>query len=237
MSVILKSFLQPVYIIELDFRDKLKNFKRAILFILKGYGLLVGIIMFDLLQYQLSSHYLILNAFKTHQGFGDKSLTDFFLWIVIVGPVVEELTFRSFMDTRRITVSLSMGLLFFVFLRILNLVVFNIDWYIELLSGFFLAVFLFFTLPNKLFAYVSDNFRLFFFGMNVFFVSLHISNYDINSFSYLNYLFLPIILLPQTILSICCSYIRIKNGLTWSILLHTLNNSLPWLAMVFFKHR
>lgn len=84
-------------------------------------------------------------------------------------------------------------------------------------------------------AFWNKNYKPFYYLSICIFGIIHIFNYDINSKIYL--IIFPIIILPQIIGGILMSYIRMKNGLIWSIALHSLFNGIVVIISLLFFNK
>lgn len=78
----------------------------------------------------------------------------------------------------------------------------------------------------------SKNFPIYFYGVAVFFAFVHVSNFQINPDQWM---FVPVLVIPQFLLGLLLGYIRMKYGILYCILVHALNNSIPIAAMILAK--
>jgi hypothetical protein len=62
---------------------------------------------------------------------------------------------------------------------------------------------------------------------------VHIFNYT--SFTFSHFYWIPVLVFPQLVYGFTFGYIRLKNGLIWSILLHMATNMVPVLLRVFIR--
>ena len=167
-------------------------------------------------------------GFKTESNYRDRliySLGDHsILHLVIIStlaiPIWEELFFRSCIIFSRKNMSLFLSAVPFIILpRIIN-----IPGYIMLISSITLGLIVYKTsfillnkcnfshLQNKKITMTMVILTSFAFGFG------HIFNYQsINIYSI-------ILIIPNIIAGFAFSYVRIKNGLTWSITMHIINN-------------
>lgn len=143
-------------------------------------------------------------------------------YILFLGPLIEELISRLYLDLKKINLQITM---ISILLLILKFNDFNLD----------LTSFLYLIVIGVLFSILSlikqkkiNNFGLKYYGY-IFYLSsisfslLHISNFT----SVLNHNFLwllPLLILPQLIMGVFFGYIRIKLGFFWGFLLHICMN-------------
>lgn len=236
MTEVIRAFLDPVYQPETTFSDKKIAFREAIFFILKGYGIFLLLVVADVVQKGLTHVSLFADIARTSQLYKEEHGIKFFLMVLVLGPIVEELAVRAFMDRRRAMMSVSIGGLFLVFLRSTDIISSVYKWPLELTASLLIGLFSFVLLEKIKFSFQDNYFRIVFYLMNAFFVGMHLGNYDLGNIYLINYFFLPLLVLPQTILTIALSYVRLRNGLLWSIGLHMLNNLPSAVLFVFFKH-
>ncbi len=90
---------------------------------------------------------------------------------------------------------------------------------------------LIFRAPLYLFRKVKKNFKYIFYGVALIFGFIHISNYDITTTSLL---LSPLLVAPQIIAGLILGYVRIRLGLPYSILLHSMFNGLAIIPSVLF---
>lgn len=157
-----------------------------------------------------------------------------FLLAVILAPVAEELVFRFPLKYRR--GALFLGSLFLCMLVYGLLLNFPLDpsqaSYITI--GFGIACMVFILLNNKSDQTLSRSanrlFPYIFYTTAILFAFAHILNYNLPAEKW----FLsPILVLPQFLLGLVLGFVRIKYGLWASILVHAMNNFIPFLAIVF----
>lgn len=72
--------------------------------------------------------------------------------------------------------------------------------------------------------YIRSKKRIIFYTMSILFAIVHLNNFNIEVFSGFNFLLVPIAVFPQFVASISLAYIRLKNGLGWSMAFHSFVN-------------
>lgn len=236
MKDVIHTFLHPVYQPASTFSDKKIAFKQAIFFMLKGYGIFLLLIIADVVQKGLTNVSLFADIGRTSQLYKVDHGIKFFLMVLVLGPIMEELAVRAFMNRGRAMISVSIGGMCLIFLRSTDIISSFYKWPLELMVSLLIGLLSFVLLEKIKFTFQDNHFRIVFYLMNAFFVVMHFGNYDLSNIHLINYFFLPLVVLPQTILTIALSYVRLRNGLLWSIGLHMLNNLLPALIFMFPKH-
>ena len=149
-----------------------------------------------------------------------------FLYLIpcLLVPVVEELSCRLFLKKSLINSYISLSLITFILILLFqNRKMYSLDWYVlnTLIFSFFIWLSLF--LFQKYFAKIKITDRTIFYGSAILFSLLHLSNYSFQINELPKYLFL---IIPQFFSGLLYGYIRVTNGITYSILLHSLHNAI-----------
>ncbi len=140
-----------------------------------------------------------------------------FLFVGLAAPVTEEILFRSWLKLKK---GMAVLLLIFIFL-------FTFDFFLRsklipafVTSAVFLGVTSLFIIygREKINAFIVSHFKYLFYGSALVFGLLHATNFTGNPWIILA--FSPILGSPQIIMGFFLGYIRMKNGLTYSILFH-----------------
>ncbi len=162
---------------------------------------------------------VIAHIKRTPFSFHSKTVE--FLYVVMVGPVLEEILFRSWLKFKIINILLFAGVLIFLFLI-------NIGHkpYVVFVTGTLLFVF-FSTLhlfkQENIASFIQKHFKFFFYASSLGFGLVHATNFT--GHPWLILALSPILAGPQIVLGFLLGYIRMKNGLVYSILLHMLVNT------------
>jgi hypothetical protein len=229
-------FLQPDLEKSDGFGVKLSNIWDVLQFGIIGYLFFIFILFADhLLSASLHYDSVVKETLgKYVSRLKDLSKMKLILSGIIVVPLIEEMAFRSFMNFKKINLVLSPGILAYIvlttffslpFYKINNRIV-TISFSLLLMIGTYIFI------KENFLAKLRIHFHLLFYISNILFVLLHISNYNVEAFGIANYLALPIVLMPQVIGSINFSYIRIRNGLVWSIAIHCFYNTIFLLPLL-----
>jgi hypothetical protein len=178
-------------------------------------------------------------------------------WLVILlggiyAPLTEELTFRLGLKYSPFRLSISITLLLSMMLQLLDFYkIVNYTWLFEyihldnpLLQGFVtltmalffgIVVGFFFKIPaiNAKVSNLHTTYFIFIFYLSaILFGIIHASNYDgLTEIWYL----IPILGLPQIFIGVILGYVRVNYGMIWSIILHSIHNTLAILPLFFFS--
>ena len=149
-----------------------------------------------------------------------------FLFLIpcLLVPITEELSCRLFLKKSLINSYISLSLITFILILLFqNRKMYSLDWYVlnTLIFSFFIWLSLF--LFQKYFAKIKITDRTIFYGSAILFSLLHLSNYSFQINELPKYLFL---IIPQFFSGLLYGYIRVTNGITYSILLHSLHNAI-----------
>ena len=180
-----------------------------------------------------SSIYNIIHKQQSKVLFKDDFSYNIF-YILLLGPVIEEVIFRLPLKPSKINLIVSLSFLCMLFMggHISNIFYFNFNFLYKFLSIFFVIVFVIFL--NQSFLYKIENkwYGLYFYFLCSTFALIHIENFyhvlPIN-FIYLS----PLFVVPQFLLGCFAGYIRVKNGVLWSVFLHVLFNIPTTLIYIF----
>ncbi len=216
--------LNPEFVVhELPFREKYKNLKAA--FFLNAKMLLVwGIILafisliFSILE--LSSPFSILS--QRFRSLKELPKLNALLFAVVLAPLVEELSFRGFLVFKRFMVGLSVGAFTYSFGQVL----FHpyVSRYFIIATAFVVICITLLTLNEDRLKISLRSKRWMLYFSCTLFALVHISNYDISNLSVGLTLLLLFSVVPQGITGICLSYVRLKNGILWSMIYHSIFN-------------
>ncbi len=152
---------------------------------------------------------------------------------LIIGPIIEEILFRLLLKPRYWNV-----LLFFAFsisMMIVSIIKSNV---LYLLIFTFLGCITLILCKKKTYLKAAQKFILrrfyFAFYLSCFLFSLiHFTNYHPASYKLL--LSMPLIILPQFIGGAFLGFVRMKYGIKYSFLFHSITNIFPVLVLVFDK--
>jgi uncharacterized protein len=156
-----------------------------------------------------------------------------FLSMVLLAPIIEELIFRLILKPRYINCvifTLVNGLLAIIFLYKKVFFMFIPVSLISLIS-------LYFLLNKKGFknlqTFFLGHFKLFFYLSSFLFGFLHVTNYE--PFNYKLIIVMPILISPIVVTGILLGFIRMKFGIIYSILLHSLINLVGFVSIIISK--
>ena len=95
------------------------------------------------------------------------------------------------------------------------------------------SFYFFYTKAGLIQEIIESNFKILVFISLLAFSAIHILNYNFKEFNLAIMLASVVLVLPHFFTGYILTFVRIKNGLIWSIALHGLNNSLVLVAVLF----
>lgn len=135
--------------------------------------------------------------------------------IVLIGaPVIEEIMFRLFLMPGKCYFTISFSLILFLLLNSTSLPL-----GIRIISTIIFGVLIFLFVEQQLIILLQRKFAWFLYGSAIMFGVLHISNF-VKDVPPQLYIYTPFYILPPLIMGLFSSYLRIKNGLVYSVALH-----------------
>lgn len=148
------------------------------------------------------------------------------LWIIGIGPIIEEMIFRFPLKNFFKNIFISIAILFFVFVKK------HIGIPLTALIALLIAL-LPYILTSKnegeriINSLVKNNYPYFFYFITFFFGFLHLSN--LNNLTSSHYIVSPVIVLYQILLGLYLGFLRVKYkwGIILSILVHAIFNAIP----------
>jgi hypothetical protein len=174
---------------------------------------------------------LLIKVLKFHETEFNYSSLRILLAGLILGPIIEEVLFRFLLIPRHIHfvifTSFSFCLAMISLLKGSNiyLIIFLT---LGIISCFFCLNIKYLRKAQKL---VLNHFRLYFYFSCILFGFYHITNYI--PLNYKLFLIMPVIVFPQMILGTFLGYLRMKFGILYSILFHSITNVFPILILIF----
>ena len=154
------------------------------------------------------------------------------LFFLAVAPVLEELIFRLPLKISRVNILVSLLSAYVVFYlssrHISSLA--NLNEIFKIVGfGLICTILVFRLKPILINSFYKKYFGIYFYATTLAFGLIHINNFIAIVPQNLIWLS-PIFILAQIISGFFLGYIRLKNGITWSILLHFLFNLMPTIA-------
>ena len=201
--------------------DKAHKKANAWVFIL----IITSVFIFDVF-FVLSISFFEFENIKTSTDGLEFYKNKWFLYLIpcLLVPITEELSCRLFLKKSLINSYISLSLITFILILLFQgRKIYTLDWYVlnTLIFSFFIWLSLF--LFQKYFAKIKITDRTIFYGSAILFSLLHLSNYSFQINELPKYLFL---IIPQFFSGLLYGYIRVANGITYSILLHSLHNTI-----------
>lgn len=156
---------------------------------------------------------------------------------LLIIPLIEETAFRLPLKLSRINFSLSISIIIFIVVSLIfKVVVINYSDYLHERISISLASFVFVytgtinrKIYNKFEKFWTKNYRGIFYSLLVLFVLRHLDNYIIDKNVLL---FFPILALPQLVIGIFLSFIRIRIGFIFSVIFHGFINLFSFLPKI-----
>jgi len=145
----------------------------------------------------------------------------------IVGPVYEEFLFRAILKPNKIGVSLFVFAFSYLFLKIAHLG-FNLNIVLSLIIG--ILIYISNIKINTVF--YNKNYRSLIYFSSILFGLVHLTNFNL-TFSIL--LLSPILMLPRIFTGFSLAFIRVKFGLVYAILFHSLFNAFLTLYSIYIN--
>jgi membrane protease YdiL (CAAX protease family) len=230
-DLIVQTFNSP----ELSFKQKAWLFIKTLCFSLVVAIILgsLGSVISSLLKYSQSENNRL---FEFYGGF---SVISVIFIISIVGPFLEELSYRLFLTTKKTWFLLGLFFFFSFNLQILVEVIKdkNLAILVFLIGVFFmflatlLATFL--ISKDNIKFWVSNYFNQFFYIVSIVFGLAHISNYqNLRQIIFL----MPILVLPQLFVTFVFGYVRIRfNSFWWAFAMHSFYNFFTSIALLIYS--
>lgn len=215
--------LKPYFNLEGNFHVKLKR-------LLISYAICMGFVFLStLFIYIIGQLFNIDINSLTNKVDKKESYYHLFL-LILIGPLLEELLFRAFLNFKKETlfISIFLALIFFAT---------DVSYYHLPTKQTFIQITLALFVSSVIFIFSQKNidklkhyFGFFLYISILVFALVHIKNFfplkDEIIWIY------PILVLPQFFMGFALAFIRVRNGLIWSIVLHIMINSLPALIML-----
>jgi hypothetical protein len=209
------------------------NLKEKMIYLLKSWGAVMAINVIILIIIFTCNFFITKYLHQPSILHQSNSLTYIktkykrwaWLFVVLLGPFLEESMFRLLLNFKTRSVAISSALLLYMLVEghLFQFNFFNITYYVKLLSAIAVGLFAakFFTQPllDKI---KTKYFPVFFYGMAALFALGHISNYTPLNYKVI-YMY-PILVLPQFFEGLFISNIRMKYGFMWGFFLHGLIN-------------
>lgn len=156
-----------------------------------------------------------------------------FISMIILSPVLEEILFRLILKPRFRNV-----LIFSVFSGVLAINFLFIESFILGIPLLILSIVSFTILIDKKYfrkaqIYFLKHFSIIFYMISIIFGFVHVTNYE--PFNYKLVLILPILISPLVLAGILLSFIRMKFGIGYSMLMHSMINLIGFLAFLVSK--
>ena len=201
--------------------DKAHKKANAWVFIL----IITSVFIFDVF-FVLSISFFEFENIKTSTDGLEFYKNKWFLYLIpcLLVPIVEELSCRLFLKKSLINSYISLSLITFISILLFqNRKIYALDWYVLNTLVFSFVIWISLFSFRKYLANIKIPDRTIFYASAVLFSLLHLSNYSFQINELPKYLFL---IIPQLFSGLLYGYIRITNGITYSILSHSIHNTI-----------
>lgn len=227
----MKYILHPYFIVNrrMPYPDYLVVFFKAIImsfFLIGASGILLTFID-PIISKAFNIPSILGSLRKSNEKLATLYQRNYFMVIVILGPILEELIFRLHLSLTKTSISVSISLLSYVLMggSIITLNLTDTQFYIRIILTAFIFLLLnrFILRESITDALKKKYFSIYFFLSAIMFALFHITN-----LSEIKYLYLPIYLmyvLPQFLMALSLGYVRMRIGLVGAIVLHMVFNS------------
>ena len=187
--------------------------------------IITSILIFDVF-FILGISFFNFENINTSSGGLEFYKNKWFLYLIpcLLVPVVEELSCRLFLKKSLINSYISLSLITFISILLFqNRKIYALDWYVLNTLVFSFVIWISLFSFRKYLANIKIPDRTIFYASAVLFSLLHLSNYSFQINELPKYLFLVI---PQLFSGLLYGYIRITNGISYSILSHSIHNTI-----------
>jgi len=167
-------------------------------------------------------------------GKSSNSIASISFWfVVIVGPIIEEITFRLFLNFKKKEICLSVFLmLLMVFgIRLTSEALFLLSTWVKVAISLSVVVVLYFFVIDKIKFSIRIQRSITIVSI-IAFGLMHIDNLEKIYYSLL--LIYPFFVLPQMLIGYFATNLRLKQGFVWGILLHCMTNLTFFLLHLLF---
>ena len=192
--------------------------------------IITSILIFDVF-FILGISFFNFENINTSSGGLEFYKNKWFLYLIpcLLVPITEELSCRLFLKKSLINSYISFSLITFILILLFqNRKIYTLDWYVLNTLVFSFVIWTSLFSFKKYLANIKIADRTIFYTSAVLFSLLHLSNYSFQVNELPKYLFL---IIPQFFSGLLYGYIRIKNGITYSILSHSIHNTILMLII------
>ncbi len=208
-------------------KTKIADFISALIFLaifLLVYVFMIAVINILVLKYYEYNFLEQLSNLKSNQIFGKNKYFGAFL-ALFLAPLIEEFAYRYHLSLKKNCIIISLAILSFVHLggSIFRLTIDDYFTWIKISLILVIMVFGGKIINDKVIQFFKKHYMVYVYTFALFFAFGHTDIYIKNLQSDFLYI-LPILVLPQFVLALVCSYLRLKNGIVWAIFFHFLFN-------------
>lgn len=147
------------------------------------------------------------------------------LVVVILAPLMEEISFRLCLKIKKINIAISFGVQLFYIFIILDVI--DLPLLYNALFIILSSTVVYFLINQKILAFLKKHFKYFVYYNIIFFGLTHALNYEYSSLQ--QYFYIPILISFPTVLGAYLSYVRLKHGFLFVLSAHALHNLILFL--------
>lgn len=197
-------------------------------------GIAMGIIhIVLLLLYEIN---LVHDIFSNQKQLSS-SLISPVLYIILIGPFIEEIVFRLFLNLRKLTIATSIAFLFYAISYYwIDTKYPQLNICLRIISSIGIAILIYKLIDENLLTVLQTKyFGYIFYITAILFGIVHLSNFSPISAKIIS--MAPLLVLPQICYGLVMGYLRLKlkNGFIWALALHIFINGTAQLVVSLFK--
>ena len=191
--------------------------------------------------FKFADQFIGLPPHKIYGFMRDHKWYTIILLMLVIGPLLEEISFRLFLRFTPLNISLSFaGLCYYIISTFTQTKYYSLDFFtgIKVVISFFLAFGLYRLTMRQSIQRILENFwrkrsLMLVYSSIVIFALIHLGNMeDINR----KHIFLfPLLISPQLLIAFFASYLRLKCGFKFAIYFHIGANLIPVLLLLLVK--
>lgn len=221
--MIIGILIRPSFNVDGNLQVKLKR-------LLLAYAICMGFVFFSMLFIYFIGQIFDIDVNDLIKKEKKKETYYSLFLLILIGPILEELLFRAFLSFKRETLFMSIFFALIFFATDFSYYSFPTkQTFIQITLALIVSSFIF-ILSQKNIDKLKYYFPFFFYTSIILFALVHIKNFfPLNDAVIWIY---PLLVLPQFFMGFALAFIRIRNGLIWSIILHMMINFFSALLML-----
>lgn len=226
----LKKISRPIFLLEKknnSFKSKLFDFLLTLAFYMCffiAFVIILALVNLILIKYYNFDLVKVISGAQSKRIFGKSKYLGVILALMIA-PLLEEMAFRFHLSLKREHLAISSIAIAYIYIgsNMYNLSLYSYHTWLKIIIILIIIVTYKRVFNEKVISFLQKHYTLYFYLFALLFAYGHIGVYTKNLPENLFWL-IPILVLPQFMLALLCSYLRVVNGVVWAILLHVLFN-------------